>query len=274
MKLYNFLLLSFFSLVFLTGCDNKIVIEKYSETLEQGVYAVADSLTNGRVDLAESYINNVEKIVPVPKNRILITPVIKDGIRYIVINDREKNSKVIIVGSKDFNDLLKLKVINQSQQDQANQFAQQASEQAKKDADALNQLVVENKKLNDEIVQQDKIIQEYHNSLEYKVKSFIHWIVIGSFFGIPFLGIALVALCIFFPPAIPVVLQIFGAVTGVIWNILKTIGILLNDGLSLISSLLTSFSKSKPVVVETPASVVIPPSIVTPVSSSIENKKP
>jgi hypothetical protein len=239
MKYYTIILIAIISLFTLTSCDNEIVIEKYSETLEQGIYAVADSLNSGRVDLAESYINNVETIVPVPKNRIIITPVIKDGIRYVIINDREKNSKVIIVGSSDFKELLNEKAINQKEEEIAANFQQQADKQKQIDTDALNQLVIENKKLTEEITQQNTIIEEYHNSLEYKVKSFLHWLSIGSLLGIPFVAIGLVVLCIFFPPAIPFVLQLVAYVISIVKIAVTNIRLIINNIITTLSQYIT-----------------------------------
>ena len=200
----------------LSGCNpDSIVVEKYSETVSQGLYASGDALLHGRIDLAELYILNLEKIIPVPKGRISITPVIYNGVHYVVLNDREKNSKVIIVGDDDFNNLLKLKVIVKEQQAAADKFQQQAEDQVKKDVEALNAVVIQNNELKAGDVLKDKEIAEYHASLEYRVKAWIHGFWLFSLFGIPSALVIGGVLCFFFPPMIPFFGEVLGSIFGI-----------------------------------------------------------
>lgn len=208
----------------LTGCnDDAIVVEKYSETVSQGLYAAGDAILHGRIDLAELYILNLEKIIPLPKGRIVITPVIYNGIHFVVLNDREKASKVIIVGDADFNNLLKLKVIVQAQQEAADKFQQQAADQVKKDADALNAVVIQNNELKADKASLQKEVDEYHASLEYRVKAWIHGFWLFSLFGIPSALVIGGVLCFFFPPLIPVFGEVLGSIFGIISRIFGAI---------------------------------------------------
>lgn len=208
----------------LTACNpDAIVVEKYSETVSQGLYAAGDALIHGRIDLAELYILNLEKIIPIPKGRISITPVIYNGIHYVVLNDREKNSKVIIVGDADFTNLLKLKVIVQAQQVAADKFQQQAQDQVKKDADALNAVVIQNAELKAGDVAKDKEIAEYHASLEYRVKAWIHGFWLFTLFGVPSALIIGGVLCFFFPPMLPFFGEVFGSLFGIVSRVLGAV---------------------------------------------------
>lgn len=68
------ILISFvvFSLV---GCQTTRYIERTSQPLSQTTWATFDSIENGRIDLAEYYSSQTLKLVPAPKNRIVINPV-------------------------------------------------------------------------------------------------------------------------------------------------------------------------------------------------------
>lgn len=49
--------------------------QQQQETVSRGVYAVHDSLKSGRVELAQSYSQELTKLVPAPAKRLKIAPV-------------------------------------------------------------------------------------------------------------------------------------------------------------------------------------------------------
>jgi len=57
------------------GCS--ILPHRESETVRQGVYAAHDSAKVGRFDLSDSYLDDLTRIVPPPKTRIIIHPIQK-----------------------------------------------------------------------------------------------------------------------------------------------------------------------------------------------------
>ena len=115
MKKYLFL-----TLLLLSGCNTPRYIEKYSEPLKQAAYANNDSLVQARVDLAWHYSNELTKIIPPPKNRIVIKPLyapktvtsgntktvsVPKGKRLLIVPDEYKNDKVVVVDSAEYNAL-------------------------------------------------------------------------------------------------------------------------------------------------------------------------
>jgi hypothetical protein len=122
-----------------TGCT--VYTEKQSEVVSQSVYATKDSISDGRIDLASEYINQVTEIIKPPKKPIKIDPVYEDDQttvvqkhnphktmrficesssrrRVVILPEDLKNDKVVSVNSVEYNDLLKNKrIAQQLQQD-------------------------------------------------------------------------------------------------------------------------------------------------------------
>jgi len=100
------------SVFLFSGCTTTKYVEKQSEELSQAVYATKDSLDNARLDLAEMYSVKATRIVVPPKNRIKIDPIIKtkkggnQTERVLIIPNSNKNDRVIVVGSPEYNELL------------------------------------------------------------------------------------------------------------------------------------------------------------------------
>ena len=106
--------------------------EKQSEALSQNVYATSDSLIKKRVDLAYYYSNETTKLVKIPKHRVPIQSVYEAGkvvknspkkekTAVVLVPDQYKDQRVVVVGSADYQDLLKNKAINeQLKKDNAN----------------------------------------------------------------------------------------------------------------------------------------------------------
>lgn len=108
------------SLCFLSSCT--VYTEKQSEALSQNVYATNDSVNKGRIDLAYYYSDQTTRLVKIPKKRIEIQSVYEAGqvvkgsknadkTRVVLVPDQYKNEKVVVVGSSDYQDLLKVKAV-------------------------------------------------------------------------------------------------------------------------------------------------------------------
>jgi hypothetical protein len=104
------------SLCFLSSCT--VYTEKQSEALSQNAYATNDSLNKARVDLAYYYSDQTTRLVKIPKKRINIQPVYQGstvkgvtGSRVVIVPDQYKGDKVVVVGSTEYQDLLKTKAI-------------------------------------------------------------------------------------------------------------------------------------------------------------------
>jgi hypothetical protein len=96
--------------IMLLGCRTQIV-EIPSPTVCQTAYAIKDSFEVARVDLADRYTTELLKLVIPPKERILIEPIIKDGKRIAIIPEKYKDNNVVVVGSKEWEELKKVKTI-------------------------------------------------------------------------------------------------------------------------------------------------------------------
>ena len=106
------------SLCFLSSCT--VYTEKQSEALSQNVYATNDSVNKGRIDLAYYYSDQTTRLVKIPKKRSEIQSVYeagqvvkgsKNADRVVLVPDQYKNEKVVVVGSSDYQDLLKVKAV-------------------------------------------------------------------------------------------------------------------------------------------------------------------
>jgi hypothetical protein len=108
------------SLCFLSSCT--VYTEKQSEALSQNVYATNDSVNKGRIDLAYYYSDQTTRLVKIPKKRIEIQSVYEAGqvvkgsknadkTKVVLVPDQYKNEKVVVVGSSDYQDLLKVKAV-------------------------------------------------------------------------------------------------------------------------------------------------------------------
>jgi hypothetical protein len=105
-----------FAVLFLfSGCT--VYTEKQSEAVSQNVYATNDSISKARVDLAQFYSNETTRFIKPPKHPIKINAVYEAGevakngqkaekTRVVIVPDQYKNDKVVVVGSKDYDQLL------------------------------------------------------------------------------------------------------------------------------------------------------------------------
>ena len=87
---------------------------KDSEPLSRAVYATSDSIDLGRIDLADQYAKQAKTLVEPPKQTITIKPLIskptsKGTSNVVVIPASLKGMQVVVVGSQEYDDLLKIK---------------------------------------------------------------------------------------------------------------------------------------------------------------------
>jgi len=161
----NTLIITLLSL-FLTSCT--VYTEKQSEVLSQNVYATKDSIEQARIDLADSYINEVTRIVKPPKTRVEIkgiyqTPTSPDKVnttkeRIVIVPEKYKNDKVIVVNSLEYETLLKDKAIaSQLQKDNANlvKIKNDTDKELQKQAEYTNKMVKDLNELQKQILKKN-----------------------------------------------------------------------------------------------------------------------
>lgn len=95
------------------GCSSPKYIEKTSETLSRSVYASGDSLDLGRVELAKFYNNEAQKLIPPPKVRIAVSPVISNSKKVITLPESYEGATVVTINSDEYKGLLKDKKVAQ-----------------------------------------------------------------------------------------------------------------------------------------------------------------
>jgi hypothetical protein len=162
-----------FGLVFcLSGCT--VYTEKQSEAVSQNVYATKDSVDLARIDLADNYINEATKLIKPPKKRIEISGIyqqstikdITDSKRIVIVPEKYKNDKVVVVGSADYDSLLKDKAVAaQLKKDNENILkAKQETEQ-----ELIKQAEMQNKMVQDLNIMQKKLIQKELTILQLRI---------------------------------------------------------------------------------------------------------
>ena len=148
--------------VFFSSCT--VYTEKQSEALSQAVYATKDSIDCGRFELADDYSTQSTRLVKPPKKRIEVVPIYKPQIvpthsnkvtktptndfskRTVVVPPRFGGDPVIVVGTQEYEDLLKISSV---------------SEQIKRDNENLNRLKNDlDKELQNQYAMRDKMVEE------------------------------------------------------------------------------------------------------------------
>lgn len=215
----------------LTSCD-PVFIEKNSETADRIIYAIGDAVNVGNLPLATKYINQAYTLFPIPKNRIQVTPVVSNGIHYVILGDNLKNTQVVVVGSVQFNSLLKMQadIANQivTQQKLADKINKQAIAQAEANKQNQNLLIDSYNKV---VARENK----WHSSIFYK--AFLFFTTLQ--FIIPISIVGAIILCFFCPALIPIILTVAGTVCGTLF---KFASALIMGIFNFVSSLLTKKS--------------------------------
>jgi hypothetical protein len=165
--------------LFIAGCT--VYTEKQSEAVSQNVYATNDSLGKARVDLAYFYSNETTKFIKPPKHPIKISSIYEakdvaknspagDRTRVVIVPDAYKSDKVVVVGSSEYQTLLK------------DRETKKILEQDNKNKEL--QLQANNKELTKQKEMQDKMVKDlnYYQKEVYKLRLKCLWlsIVIGG----------------------------------------------------------------------------------------------
>ena len=158
------------SVLLISGCT--YYTEKQSEALSQNVYATNDSLNKARVDLAYYYSDQTTRLVKIPKKRIPIQSVYQAGdvvkgaktgtsTRVVIVPDQYKGDKVVVVGSTEYQELLKTKAIaDQLKKDNENIIKAKAEtdKELAKQAEYTNKMIKDLNHLQSEIYKKDLAI--------------------------------------------------------------------------------------------------------------------
>jgi len=140
-----------FSLLFIfSGCT--VYTEKQSEAVSQNVYASNDSIAKERIDLAQFYSNETTKFIKPPKHRIIINQISKNKQRVVIVPSQYSNDKVVVVGSNEYQDLLKDRSIKK----QLEQDALVKDKQIKSD----NAELLKQKQMSDKMVKDLNSLQQ------------------------------------------------------------------------------------------------------------------
>jgi len=180
------LILAIFCVV-LTSCT--VYTEKQSQALSRSIYATRDSLDQARIDLADYYSQESTRVVKPPKERIKIQPVFQNlpketlpilssspsslnlnttnstiGIekgRVLIIPEKYKNDQVVVVLSREYEELLKDKKINkQLQLDYENltKFKTEVDQELNKQEQYNNKMIQDLNKMQKQLVEKDLAI--------------------------------------------------------------------------------------------------------------------
>lgn len=167
--------------------------KKRDKAIAVGVYKVSKAIDSGRIDEAKRYSRELTRIVAPPKEKIVVKPieVKKEGVSQtlVILPEELKDKTVIVENSQEFN-----KVLEQSKELQ-------------------KQVAAEKKEFNKFQDKVDDSIRTTQAELaKEKKKSFWGWAT-GLVGGLGFVGIIL--LMVFFPAAIPLIINVVSSVFGV-----------------------------------------------------------
>jgi hypothetical protein len=164
--------LLFLFCLFFSSCT--IYTEKQSEALSRTVYATKDSLDHARIDLAERYSVESTRLVKPPKKRIDIKPVYKKNIdvlasqnkkspqfidkqRVVIIPEKYKSDTVVVVNSKEYENLLKEKEIYEQMKKDLDELSFARSQV---DEELIRQMEYKDKMIKDLNIMQKKLVEK------------------------------------------------------------------------------------------------------------------
>lgn len=164
----------FFCFLFLVLTACTVYTEKQSQALSRAVYATRDSFEAARIDLADSYSAEAARIVHPPKGRVEVKSVYKKSVdvigsgskpvskvtakqRVVIIPEKYRNDVVVVVSSKEYQNLLKDKeIMTQLEKDLDNlTFVKQEVDQ-----EIVKQQEYNNKMIKDLNIMQKKLIEK------------------------------------------------------------------------------------------------------------------
>ena len=185
---------TFFCFLFLILPACTVYTEKQSQALSRAVYATRDSFEAARIDLADSYSAEAARIVHPPKTRVGVRSVYKKNIdvigssskpvstvaskqRVVIIPEKYRNDVVVVVSSKEYQNLLKDKeVMEQLQKD----FDNLTLVKQEVDEEIVRQQEYSNKMIKDLNIMQKKLIEKDLAILQRNVVIFVLLLSIGG----------------------------------------------------------------------------------------------
>jgi hypothetical protein len=184
--------LFFLVCLFFSSCT--VYTEKQSEALSRTVYATKDSFDQARIDLAEKYSVETTRLVKPPKKRIEVKPIYKKNIdivasqnknsqnfanqqRVLIIPEKYKLDTVVVVSSKEYEELLKEKEIyEQIKKD----FDTLSSTRSQVDEELSRQMEYRDKMIRDLNIMQKKLVEKDLAILQRNITIVILLILIGA----------------------------------------------------------------------------------------------
>jgi len=187
----------------LTACSS--VLQKQSAAQGAAIYATQKAIEAGRFDLAASYNAQATRLAIPPERTPQIRPFVAQGKRYVVLPPEFNGTPALVIGSSATDSLLA------GEKPLASQLAQEAHdlEQTEK---ATDQVIAEKERIVDK-TETAAVIQRH-----------TIWGRIKLYGSLALVAAGIVALCIFFPAAIPVLLAIWRAIQAALSAIISFVG--------------------------------------------------
>lgn len=170
----------------LAGCTTHIPVPQQSPEVSKIAYAIKDSFDSSRIDLADEYTNQLSYLIIPPVNKIQISPILKDGKRTVILPEKFKDKNVVVVGSKDWDELLKIKNIASQLAEDKNNLTEQLNgvqDELRKQYELKTQLIEDNANLKSEV---ESIKSTLFKRTTYLVSLIL---LIGAYFFIKIKGI-------------------------------------------------------------------------------------
>lgn len=175
-------LIYFFIFVLVTNCGYGMARKpSVDEQTRRTVHGASESLSSGRVDLADSILTEGKRIIPAPKQPLVIPPIKdKKGRTIVVLPDKYKGKEVVFKDSDEFISLMKDRAVLKKYQEgergwhKYSESVEQTIKQEKADKDKIARELEKEKNRNLSIMEMVKIL-------------------IGAVLGVVFLGVLLVA---------------------------------------------------------------------------------
>ena len=150
--------------------------------MSQAVYASKDSIEVARLDLTDMYVSQAARIIVPPKHRITISAVYKKGTvgtstlassnskgqRILVVPEKYKNDKVVVVNSQEYAELLKAVEINaQLEKDKLNlkEHIVVVDTQLANNEKITNELILSNQQLKENVLEKEIIIAKRNGTI-------------------------------------------------------------------------------------------------------------
>jgi hypothetical protein len=180
-----FQILSVASLFLLLGCAaTPKYLERTSEALSRSVYATGDSLILGRVELAKTYNEAAQQLIPSPKQRILIAPARAGAGSVVTLPNSYSGLPTVSAGSADYEALTRASDENK----QLSDHLAQVEVEKQKQYEINNQLIKDYESSRLTIARQSVIIAKKELSL------WLHRLVIATILALIGMGVYMKAL--------------------------------------------------------------------------------